>query len=161
MNDTGLKPENLVLEITESTIMKDNEDIVFLLEQLNAMGISLALDDFGTGYSSLSYLTRFPISILKIDASFIRNIGKNKRSQDLVEAMIALAKKLQLKVIAEGVETQEQKAFLSDQECDQIRGYYISKPLSTVHFEQQILKHRGQGIPLTSNVSQLRQKGQI
>jgi EAL domain-containing protein (putative c-di-GMP-specific phosphodiesterase class I) len=128
---------------------------------LKEMGVSLAIDDFGTGYSSLNYLRRFPVDMLKIDASFVRDISTDADDQALISGIIALAKRIRLKVIAEGVETQEQKAFLSEQECDQIQGYYISKPLSAVHFEQQILKNIGQGIPLTSNVSQLRQKGQI
>jgi diguanylate cyclase (GGDEF)-like protein len=161
VGETGLHPRYLELEITESVIMNDPDEVIPVLMELKEMGVSLAIDDFGTGYSSLNYLRRFPVDMLKIDASFVRDISTDADDKALISGIIALAKRIRLKVIAEGVETQEQKAFLSEQECDQIQGYYISKPLSAVHFEQQILKNIGQEIPLTSNISHLRQKGQI
>ena len=155
LGETGLHPKYLELEITESVIMNDPDEVIPVLIELKEMGVSLAIDDFGTGYSSLNYLRRFPVDMLKIDASFVRDISTDADDKALISGIIALAKRIRLKVIAEGVETQEQKAFLSEQECDQIQGYYISKPLSASHFEQQILKNASQEILSTSNVSHL------
>jgi EAL domain-containing protein (putative c-di-GMP-specific phosphodiesterase class I) len=127
--ETGLPPQYLELELTESLLLS-NEDVMFtVLRQLREMGLTLAIDDFGTGYSSLSYLRQFPINKLKIDRSFIRHIATNSGDAAITTAIISLAKGLDLKVIAEGVEDEAQLAFLRERQCDEIQGYYFSKPV--------------------------------
>ena len=123
-------PQLLELELTERTVMKDSEDIVVKLIKLKAMGFKISIDDFGTGYSSLSYLNRFPLNFLKIDRSFIRQITSLKDKQAIVEAIILMAHRLRIKVIAEGVETKDQAKLLKEMGCDIIQGYYYSKPLA-------------------------------
>ncbi|SNB44900.1 EAL domain-containing protein [Geobacter sp. DSM 9736] len=129
LEETGLEPGFLELELTESIIMKDLEQTVRTLRDLEAMGISLAIDDFGTGYSSLSYLQRFPINTLKIDQSFIRDLSTNPDDNAIVQTIIVMAHQLGMKVTAEGVETEEQLAFLCNHSCEKMQGYYFSKPL--------------------------------
>ena len=130
LRETGLSPQCLELELTESLLLS-NADVMFsVLRQLTAMGLRLAIDDFGTGYSSLSYLRRFPVSRLKIDGSFIRDVPLNSDDAAITVAIISMAKSLNLKVIAEGVENEAQFSFLRTQRCDQIQGYYFSKPLA-------------------------------
>jgi EAL domain-containing protein (putative c-di-GMP-specific phosphodiesterase class I) len=109
--------------------MTDAESAVETLRQIKARGIRLALDDFGTGYSSLSYLKRFPLDALKIDRAFIRDVTENPDDVSIVVAIINLARSLKLQVIAEGVETQEQLAFLRRHGCDEAQGYYIARPM--------------------------------
>ena len=129
LTETGLAPEYLVLELTESLLLT-NADVVFsVLLELKKMGLKLAIDDFGTGYSSLSYLTQLPVSKLKIDRSFIRNLATNRDDAAITTAIIGMAKSLHLKVIAEGVETEAQMALLRAHHCDEMQGYYFSKPL--------------------------------
>ena len=125
----GLAPRYLELEITENLIMKNMENTVATLEVLKAMGVQLAIDDFGTGYSSLSYLKRFPIDRLKIDQSFVRDITTNPDDAAITLAIIAMAHSMKLKVIAEGVETEEQLNYLKSHSCDEMQGYYFSPPL--------------------------------
>ncbi len=128
LEESGLAPERVELELTESAIMTDAETNIEKLGQLKKLGIALAVDDFGTGYSSLSYLKRFPIDTLKIDQSFVADLG----SQDgcaLVDAIIALASTLNLQVVAEGVETLEQVQYLVDRNCHLLQGYYFSRPM--------------------------------
>jgi PAS domain S-box/diguanylate cyclase (GGDEF) domain len=125
----ALPPSLLELEITESLLMEDGADVETTLRRLEACGVRLAVDDFGTGYSSLSYLNRFPIDTLKIDRSFTAGIASEGTQAPLVEAMIVMAHRLSLKVIAEGVETMEQIKFLRAQGCDVAQGYYFSRPL--------------------------------
>jgi diguanylate cyclase len=129
LKHTGLPPHALVLEITESVLMQDAESNVATLAELKRMGIRIAMDDFGTGYSSLSYLKRFPIDILKIDKSFIRDIALEGDDAAIVRAITALGKSLRLTLIAEGVETVEQTEFLVREKCDRIQGYLFSKPV--------------------------------
>ncbi|SMG42081.1 sensor domain-containing protein [Paraburkholderia susongensis] len=129
--ETGLEPKYLELELTESTIMRNAEEAVSMLNELHALGIGLAIDDFGTGYSSLSYLRRFPVDRLKIDRSFVSDIGVSGDDETITSAIIALAHSLKLQVIAEGVETSAQLDFLRERECDEMQGYYFAKPLST------------------------------
>jgi diguanylate cyclase (GGDEF)-like protein/PAS domain S-box-containing protein len=130
LRETGLSPQCLELELTESLLLS-NADVMFLvLRQLKAMGVRLAIDDFGTGYSSLSYLKRFPVGRLKIDASFIRDVPLNSDDAAITVAIISMGKSLNLKVIAEGVENEAQMSFLRTQRCDEIQGYYFSKPLA-------------------------------
>jgi EAL domain-containing protein (putative c-di-GMP-specific phosphodiesterase class I) len=134
LNETGLDAAFLELEITESMVMHDPEHAIELLNNLKAMGISISIDDFGTGYSSLSYLKRFPIDSLKIDRSFIKDLPLDGNDAAITQAIIAMAHGLKLKVIAEGTETGEQLSFLRAHECDEMQGYYFSKPLPEREF---------------------------
>jgi EAL domain-containing protein (putative c-di-GMP-specific phosphodiesterase class I) len=130
LRETGLAPQCLELELTESLLLA-NADITFsVLQELKAMGLTLAIDDFGTGYSSFSYLRQFRVSKLKIDRSFIRDIATNPDDAAITAAIISMAKSLHLKVIAEGVENEAQMTFLRAHQCDEIQGYYFSKPLA-------------------------------
>jgi diguanylate cyclase (GGDEF)-like protein/PAS domain S-box-containing protein len=134
LQETGLEPRFLELEITEGTIMHQADKAVALLEQLHRLGVQLSVDDFGTGYSSLAYLKRFPVQTLKIDQSFVRDLTTDADSAGIVEAVIAMAKSLKLSVIAEGVETKEQLASLTKLKCDEYQGYYFSKPVPAEDF---------------------------
>ncbi|MCP4134635.1 MAG: EAL domain-containing protein [bacterium] len=129
LHDTGMDPRHLELEITESFFMDDMQASIKTIKKLTSMGIEIAIDDFGTGYSSLSYLARLPVDKLKIDKSFISESTTNPEFSSITTAIISLGKTLNLKVIAEGVETEEQLNFLLIQGCDEIQGYYFSKPL--------------------------------
>jgi diguanylate cyclase (GGDEF)-like protein/PAS domain S-box-containing protein len=129
MTHTGLTAESLELEITESAVMSNQDHAEKVLNQLKALGFHLTMDDFGTGYSSLAYLKRFPFDSVKIDQSFVRGIPSSRDDCAIVEAIIAMAHSLELKVVAEGVETQEQSEFLRELGCDQIQGYVFSKPV--------------------------------
>ncbi len=126
---SGLDPELLELEITEGTVMHNAEESVATLRRLRDMGVNLSIDDFGTGYSSLSYLKRFPINIVKIDQSFVRDITTEPDDAAIACSIIALAHSMKLRVIAEGVETEGQLGFLRAKQCDQMQGYYFSRPL--------------------------------
>jgi EAL domain-containing protein (putative c-di-GMP-specific phosphodiesterase class I) len=126
--ETGLAPDGLELEITESALMLDTDRAIETLRSFQNMGITIALDDFGTGYSSLSYLKRFPVDALKIDYSFVKNIFVNAEDAAIVKAIIAMARSLKMKTIAEGVETEEQRVFLREQGCDEVQGYLAGMP---------------------------------
>ena len=130
LQETGLMPELLEFEITESMVMQDPERAIKLLAAIKQLGVRLAIDDFGTGYSSMALLKRFPIDILKIDRSFIREIPKNAEDNAIADAIIAMGKALNLTVVAEGVETAEQERFLREHACDEIQGYYFSRPVA-------------------------------
>lgn len=129
ITETKFNPKDLDLELTESVIMGDPAKTVEILHTLKAMGTSISIDDFGTGYSSLSYLKRFPIDTLKIDRSFVQDITLDQDDAAIVRAVIALAQSLRLKVVAEGVETQEQLTYLQELNCDSMQGFLISRPL--------------------------------
>ncbi|MEA3456640.1 MAG: EAL domain-containing protein, partial [Campylobacterota bacterium] len=125
----GFKPEWLELEITEGQMMKKPEETIATLRQINDLGVGISIDDFGTGFSSLSFLKYLPINRLKIDRSFVSDVPDNKDDVAIVQAIIALAKSLKLDIVAEGVETSEQRDFLIDNGCVNIQGYYYSHPL--------------------------------
>ena len=128
LSDSQADPTKIELEITESLIMENVDQSIKIMTQLKDMGFALAIDDFGTGYSSLSYLKKFPIDTLKVDQAFVRNLEKDEDDQSIVRAIVDLAKHLNLKTVAEGVETQGQWQFLKDLDCDYIQGYLFSKP---------------------------------
>jgi len=129
LEDTRLEPHYLELELTESVLMRDAESTDSVLHALADLGVKLAVDDFGTGYSSLSYLRRFPIDTLKIDQSFVNHMTSNPDDATIVSAVISMGKSLRQRVIAEGVETPEQYAFLLAQHCDEGQGYYFCHPV--------------------------------
>lgn len=141
ITETNVNPRFVELEITESILVKDFEKSVKLLTVIRDLGINIALDDFGTGYSSLSYLKQLPINTLKIDKSFIDNIVTNEREKAIVDGIIQLAQKIGLDVIAEGVESKEQIEILQGMGCNQIQGYYYSKPLPKSEIEEKFLKN--------------------
>ena len=134
----GLEPSWLELEITESTLMHNIDRVIGIMDRITALGVTLSLDDFGTGYSSLSYLKRFPIDTLKIDRSFTTGIPADASDCAIASTIISIAQQLNHKVIAEGVETVEQLAFLKDSGCDEVQGYLFSKPLPAVEFEKAL-----------------------
>jgi diguanylate cyclase (GGDEF)-like protein/PAS domain S-box-containing protein len=134
LTETGLDPHCLELELTEGVLMKRAETSAAILDQLRKAGVQLAVDDFGTGYSSLSYLRSFPLSALKIDQSFIRQITTVPKETSIVEAVISMARSLNLKVVAEGVEAREELDFLHHHQCTEAQGYYISRPLAPDSF---------------------------
>jgi diguanylate cyclase (GGDEF)-like protein len=142
LKDTGLSPEYLELELTESMLMKKEETILNTMHELKEMGIRLLIDDFGTGYSSLSYLKSFPLDTLKIDKSFVDHIPTNPDDVALVRAIIAMAHSLKLRVLAEGVELEEQLEFLREEGCDEIQGYLISRPVPADALEKFLLQEK-------------------
>jgi len=135
LEDSQLHPESLELEITESAVMHDPEEVISSLHELSKFGMKLAIDDFGTGYSSLAYLKKFPVNTLKIDRAFITDISSDNDDVAIVEAVLGLGKHFNMKVVAEGVEDEEQLNFLKSQGCDIAQGYFISKPLSPEQYQ--------------------------
>jgi len=131
----SIPPDQLILEITEGVFMYNPEQTIRVLERLNDLGIRLALDDFGTGYSSLSHLARLPISELKIDRTLITDIETNSKNAKIVRSTIELAQELDLKIVAEGVESATVCNILKDYDCDSAQGYYFSKPVNDVEFK--------------------------
>lgn len=135
---TGLNPASLELEITEGLLMQDPKDSAATLRQLRKLGVSIVIDDFGTGYSSLSYIMRFPIDKLKIDRSFIAALKSDKADSAIINAIIAMAHSLEMKVVAEGVETPEQLEYLRDRECDEAQGFYFGRAVKIDEFEKLV-----------------------
>ena len=127
LEDAGIGPELLELEITETIMLRDDVDEV--LARLSRLGTLISVDDFGTGYGSLTYLRRFPISKIKVDQSFIKTMMSNQDDAEIVRAVVGLGRSLNMLVIAEGVETEDQLAFLKEINCDEVQGYYFSPPL--------------------------------
>jgi EAL domain-containing protein (putative c-di-GMP-specific phosphodiesterase class I) len=134
LKQSGLRPELLELELSESMVMKHPEYGIKALTAIKQMGVRIAIDDFGVGYSLLAQIKRFPIDTLKVARSFIRDLGQNAENRSITEAIIAMGKTLSLTVVAEGVETQEQHRFLSDHACDAMQGFYFSKPVAHDEF---------------------------
>jgi diguanylate cyclase (GGDEF)-like protein len=134
LNETGLEPRHLELELTESVLMQHVESTAVVLGEVRAMGVQLVVDDFGTGYSSLSYLSQFPINTLKIDRLFVQGITSERDDAPIISAVINMGRSLMQRVIAEGVETREQLAFLQSRGCDEAQGYYFSRPVVAEQF---------------------------
>ncbi|MGN6232373.1 MAG: EAL domain-containing protein, partial [Trinickia sp.] len=126
---TGCRPEWLELEITESLLLDEDDSVAYALSAFKRIGLSIAIDDFGTGYSALSYLTRFPIDTLKIDRSFVQKVTTDRRHAELVKAILSISRCLGHRVVAEGVETMEQAAFLNVYGCEIAQGFLYSRPL--------------------------------
>ncbi|MGD8592736.1 MAG: GGDEF domain-containing phosphodiesterase, partial [Gammaproteobacteria bacterium] len=139
LEETGIDAHWLELEITETSVMEDPEHALGTLKQLYGMGIRLAVDDFGTGYSSLSYLKKFPLDVLKIDRSFVSDLAHDLDDAAIVDSIIAMAHRLNLKVIAEGIENQGQLDFLQNHECDIGQGFYYSKPMPADHLAELLI----------------------
>jgi len=150
LKNTDLEPRFLELEITESILLKDLNMTLLILRWLKKKGIQIAIDDFGTGYSSLTYLKRFPIDTLKIDQTFVRDCLSNEDNAALVSAINSLAKALNLRVIAEGVETDGQLDFLMNLHCEEMQGFYFSKPVPPEEFEQLLREHKRLTLPPAS-----------
>ncbi len=142
LRDAGLPGSRLDLELTEGLVMEDVDAALATMHRLKALGVSLSLDDFGTGHSSLAYLQRLPIDVLKIDRSFVRGIADDPKAAAIATSIVALARSLQLAVIAEGVETEPQLACLRRHRCDQIQGYYFSRPVPAEQFDQLLADDR-------------------
>ncbi|RXZ36140.1 EAL domain-containing protein [Oxalobacteraceae bacterium CAVE-383] len=151
LHETGLEPHYLEIELTESLVMTDVEHAIEMLRQLKLLGVKLSIDDFGTGYSSLAYLKRFPIDVLKIDQSFVRDIAVDFNDAAITVSIISLGHNLKLKVIAEGVETEEQLAYLRHHGCDEVQGYLFSRPLAAAEFEAKLRENAAaSAVPLIS-----------
>ena len=140
LSETRLEAQYLELEITESVMATDVEKSFAMLTELRAMGVKISLDDFGTGYSSLSYLKRFPVDTLKIDQSFVRDIATDSNSAAIVRTIVSLGHNLKLNVLAEGIETEEQSAFLKLNGCNEGQGYLISRPVPETEFLRLLTK---------------------
>lgn len=143
LDSVRLKGTSLKLELTETTIMEDPEDAIVTMNQLRDQGITMSLDDFGTGYSSLSYLRRFPIETLKIDRSFVTDVDTNRANQEIVKAMIGMARSFGMQTLAEGVEREEELELLFDLGCDHVQGFYFSKAVPDTEF-QELLSNGGE-----------------
>jgi diguanylate cyclase (GGDEF)-like protein/PAS domain S-box-containing protein len=142
LQESRLEAKYLELELTESLIMQDVEQAVAIMEELQELGVQLSIDDFGTGYSSLSALKNFPVARLKIDKSFINNLPTNENDKAVASAVISLGQKLSLRVIAEGVETDDQVAFLRENNCDEMQGHHFCKPISALAIEELLMATR-------------------
>jgi EAL domain-containing protein (putative c-di-GMP-specific phosphodiesterase class I) len=140
VQETGANPELLELEVTESFAMHDIVATTQRLEELRALGVHIAIDDFGTGHSSLNYLKHLPINTLKIDRSFIKGCDQSRQDAEIVKAISVIAHSLDLKVVAEGVETKEQLKYVEELECDLVQGFIYSKPLPVTELEELLAK---------------------
>ncbi|MBX9704942.1 MAG: EAL domain-containing protein, partial [Gammaproteobacteria bacterium] len=152
LDKTGLEPSLLELELTESIFMQGTDEVIAILQSLRKLGVSLSVDDFGTGYSSLSYLRRFPMTAVKIDQSFVKSITSDADAAGLVRSIISMAHELRLSVIAEGVETEGQLAFLTNHACDEVQGYFLSRPLPAI--DCLSLLRQFSGLPPRSSAQQ-------
>jgi diguanylate cyclase (GGDEF)-like protein len=155
LSDSGLPANCFDIELTEGLVMTDVDQALGIMHGLKRLGVSLSIDDFGTGYSSLAYLKRFPIDVLKIDKSFVRNITTEPDEAAIARSIITLAQSLRLQVIAEGVETEQQLCYLRRHRCDQIQGYYFSRPLPAPDFERLLAEDKS--LPHADGGEELRQ----
>ncbi len=147
LEESGMDPQWLEMEITEGMVMQDAERAIGILKAIKSLGVRLAIDDFGVGYSSLAQIKRFPIDTLKVDSSFIHDIPDNPEDRAITEAIIAMGKTLSLTVVAEGVETEDQETFLRDHQCDQSQGYYFSRPVPAEDFAALVQRQMEQPSP--------------
>jgi CheY-like chemotaxis protein len=154
VSELKIDPALLEVEITESVLMRDGEQAVGALRNLQRMGIRVSIDDFGTGYSSLAYLRRLPLDTLKIDRSFIRDVATNPDAGLITRAVISMAHKLNLKVVAEGVETSSQLAFLSTSGCDEIQGFYFARPEGSEACTRMLRERRKMDVGFLSATSE-------
>ena len=134
LDETGLSPQSLEIEVTETSLMTDVELTIRILEQIKMIGVGIAVDDFGTGYSSLNYLNMFPVDYLKIDRAFVKGLGTSSESKDITLSIINMAHRLHLQVVAEGVETEYQAAFMQENACEYLQGYLFGKPVPADEF---------------------------
>jgi len=139
LKQSGIRPEKLKLELTESLVIDNIDDSILKMNELKASGVRFSMDDFGTGYSSLSYLSRLPFNQLKIDQSFVRNITTDRHNAAIVQTIISMSRSLGMKVIAEGVETEEQLEFLKRHGCPAYQGYLFAKPVPVDELERLII----------------------
>jgi len=146
LTETGFPPEHLELELTESILMNREAEVIETLNTIRAKGITLAIDDFGTGYSSLAYLKSFPLDVLKIDRSFVTDLEKDEDDRAITATIIKIAHTLGMNVVAEGVESEEQLAFLRLHLCDMYQGFLTSHALAADEFSQLLIRHN-QGLP--------------
>jgi EAL domain-containing protein (putative c-di-GMP-specific phosphodiesterase class I) len=144
IDESGLPPEHLKLEVTESSVIQNPEVCIAKMKTLRARGITFSIDDFGTGYSSLSYLKRFPIDSLKIDRSFISDAMNNKGDQEIIKTIIAMAHNLDIDAVAEGVETQDQKDFLASHGCNSMQGFLFAHPVPVDQFKNLLERQKRQ-----------------
>jgi EAL domain-containing protein (putative c-di-GMP-specific phosphodiesterase class I) len=143
LRTTGIPPDSLILELTESMLMDPAGQVGATIRDLSALGVGLAIDDFGTGYSSLSYLKHFPVGTLKIDRSFVADLPDKSDAAAIVKAILALAEALGMEVVAEGVETRKQAAFLRKAGCQKLQGFLFGRPAPPAEFVEQLARHRG------------------
>jgi len=153
LKQTGLDPRYLGLELTESALVQNAELAAEVLGELKSTGVSISVDDFGTGHSSLSYLKRLPVDAVKIDQSFVRNITTDPDDAAIAGAIVAMAHSLKLRVTAEGVETVEQLEFLRSLHCDDIQGYFVSRPVPGEELTQILAATRGAGLDAASRAA--------
>lgn len=138
--ETGANPHQIVLEITESSLMLNAEKSIYTLTKVRKTGVQIAVDDFGTGYSSLSYLSKMPVTKIKIDKSFVEHITTEQQPRTIVSAIIMMPRAMEFDVVAEGVETQEQLEALRELGCDHIQGYLLSKPVPAAQFFEMLTR---------------------
>jgi EAL domain-containing protein (putative c-di-GMP-specific phosphodiesterase class I) len=141
LEDAGLEPDGLELEVTESLLAKDVEGSVRTLNALREIGVQLSIDDFGTGYSSMSQLKHFPVDRLKIDRSFVKGVTSDPDDGAITMAVLSMAKSMNLAVVAEGVETQAQYEFFRERRCEQIQGYYLSRPIPAAELSSFVRRY--------------------
>jgi EAL domain-containing protein (putative c-di-GMP-specific phosphodiesterase class I) len=157
--ETGLSPDRLELEVTEGVLIDDFSRAVSILRRLKSLGVRIAMDDFGTAYSSLSYLQSFPFDKIKIDQAFISNVERNRQSAAIARAVIALARVLGLPVLAEGVETNEQLAFLAREGCDEVQGYLIGRPRPIAEYASVLARRTRKKPPAIAEETPLTRAG--
>lgn len=139
LEQTGIAPERLKFEMTETCVMEKPNEAIRKMEALCSRGIRLAIDDFGTGYSSLSYLKKFPIDILKIDRSFVSEAETNRNDQEMIKTIISMARNMNIKTVAEGIETEGQKNLMLNYGCNILQGFYFGPPMTSCKLENEFL----------------------